>query len=197
MDWGVASRALAGQSASGDGYVALPIPSGYLLGVIDGLGHGGVAAAATARCRATIEAGAGSSLATIVPRCHEDLKDTRGVALGLAVFDAAHEVLRWIAVGSVEGVLVPGVREGSRRRLRLLTRNGVVGFRLPPLQESAAPLEPGDTLVIVSDGIAFGFEEAISTEAPPQATAKVILDRFASTFDDAMVVVARYEGRAR
>ena len=40
IEWSVASRALPGQSVSGDLHVVVPTADGALIGVIDGLGHG-------------------------------------------------------------------------------------------------------------------------------------------------------------
>jgi len=44
--WGVAERALPGQTVSGDKYLVKPLADGVLLAVVDGLGHGGEATAA-------------------------------------------------------------------------------------------------------------------------------------------------------
>src|SRR4029077_9723821 len=46
LDWGVAGLPLDGQAESGDRHVVQPFPGGFLLAVIDGLGHGSEAAMA-------------------------------------------------------------------------------------------------------------------------------------------------------
>ena len=50
LEWGVATRALEGQSESGDMAVVVPFDHGVLAAAVDGLGHGPEAArAATGR----------------------------------------------------------------------------------------------------------------------------------------------------
>src|SRR3989475_13253167 len=46
VEWGVASRTLAGEVESGDKHVVKIFPHGALLAAVDGLGHGEEAAAA-------------------------------------------------------------------------------------------------------------------------------------------------------
>ena len=44
LEWGVAAQALPGEAISGDRHVMQAFPSGALVAVIDGLGHGEEAA---------------------------------------------------------------------------------------------------------------------------------------------------------
>ena len=85
-------------------------------------------------------------------RCHERLRDTRGVVLSLGLF--ATGSLTWLGVGNVDGVLV---RSGSGAPEQLLVRSGVVGRRLPSLELSRLTVARGDTLILATDGIDQGF----------------------------------------
>jgi serine phosphatase RsbU (regulator of sigma subunit) len=69
----------------------------------------------------------------------------------------------------------------------------VVGARLPPLQAAVLPLEPGDTLVFATDGIASDFERGLARHLSPEAAARAI----GRHTDDALVLVARHRGGAR
>jgi len=55
IEWGVASRALPGQPASGDINVVKSFTDGVLIAALDGLGHGEEAATAAAVAAATLE----------------------------------------------------------------------------------------------------------------------------------------------
>src|SRR4051794_39540545 len=116
LEWGVATRALAGQPESGDRHLVEPFPGGALLAVVDGLGHGEEAAEAARAAVAALAGHAGEAVTAAVERCHRELRNTRGVVIGVASFDAAGGTMTWLGVGDVDGVLVraqPGT--GPRR----------------------------------------------------------------------------------
>ena len=76
----------------------------------------------------------------------------------------------------------------------LLLRSGVVGSHLPPLSASVHAVNPGDMLILATDGIRPGFAEELLPLVPPQPAADRILSRYARGTDDALVLVARYRG---
>ncbi len=71
---------------------------------------------------------------------------------------------------------------------------GVVGSHLPPLEAGVLTVHPGDTLIVATDGIRRGFAEDLPRAVPPQRAADLILARYRSGTDDALVLVARYLG---
>jgi phosphoserine phosphatase RsbX len=192
LDWGVASRALAGQVESGDLHFVRPVGRAVLVCVVDGLGHGAEAAVAARKAVATLERHAAESLLPLVERCHQALVGTRGVVMSVALFDGVAGSMAWVGVGNVEGVLVHG--DGARRppRASLLTRGGVLGCELPRLRADVVEVAPGDTLIFATDGIGRGFVDGLPVEGSPQQLADDILARFGTSTDDALVVVARY-----
>lgn len=194
LEWGVATLALEGQTESGDRHVVKPFPNGVLLAVADGLGHGEEAAAAAKLAVNLLERYAHEAVTGLLLRCHEYLRDTRGVALSLATFRGPDGVMTWLGVGNVEGILLRAEANPSVRRESLLLRGGVVGGQLPPLRASVVPVVPGDTLIFATDGIRGGFAEGLKLDEPPQRLADQILARQATGTDDALVLVARYLG---
>jgi len=192
IEWGVASRALPGQPASGDLNVVKSFPDGVLVAALDGLGHGEEAATAAAVAAATLEMHAGEPVMTLVQRCHEALRATRGVAMSIASFNVSRGLVTWLGVGNVEGVLL---RRSSTRpvaEVSLLLRAGVVGFQLPLLDVEVVPVSAGDTLIFATDGIHSDFARGLARNNPPQKAAEKILARHARATDDALVLVARY-----
>jgi phosphoserine phosphatase RsbX len=192
IEWGVASRALPGQPTSGDLNVVKSFPDGVLVAALDGLGHGEEAANAAAVAATTLERHAGEPLKTLVQRCHEALRATRGVAMSLASINVSRGLVTWLGVGNVEGVLLRRSFTRAVAEVPLLLRAGVVGFQLPLLDVEVVPVSAGDTLIFATDGIHSDFARGLARNNPPQKAAEEILARHARATDDALVLVARY-----
>jgi hypothetical protein len=160
-----------------------------LVAVVDGLGHGPEAASAAKTAIAVLEAGDERELGARFLRCHERLRDTRGVVLSLGLF--ATGSLTWLGVGNVDGVLLR-FRLGAPEQL--LVRGGVVGRHLPSLEPSRLTVARGDTLILATDGIQSRFAEdpGVAFAVPP--TAERILADHGKETDDALVLVVRYLG---
>lgn len=195
VHWGVATLALAGQKESGDLHLVAAVRDGVLVAVVDGLGHGAEAATAAKLAVKTLERLADEPPLSLLQQCHLALKGTRGVVLSVARFDAPRATMTWLGVGNVEGVLQHGNRAERSARVALITRGGIVGSELPALQAAVIPVGRGDTLVFATDGIRNGFAEDISGRDQPQRMADLILARYGKGTDDALVLVARYQGR--
>ena len=196
MDFGVGARALGGEPESGDLHLVQPFRDGLLVAVADGLGHGPEAAHAARTAMAVLVAAPGESPLRLVEQCHRALARTRGVVLSLASFDARLSTMTWLGVGNVEGALMrPGDR-GYRKRDTVELRGGILGHRLPPLRASTVELLSGDVLLLATDGIRFGFVEALKPGLAPQDIAQDILSRYGKTTDDALVLVGRWTSRA-
>ena len=136
------------------------------------------------------------SVVSLLKRCHERLRSTRGVVISLAAFNAVDETMTWIGVGNVEGILLqadPAVNPGYEY---LTLRSGVVGTRLPLLQAAIVHVKRGDTLIFATDGIRTEFAQGRALGAGPQQMADGILAQYAKGTDDALVLVARYVGEA-
>ena len=194
IECGVAAAPLPGEASCGDVHVLQPFPDGFLAAAVDGLGHGEEAASAANIAKRILEAHAGEPLVALIQLCHVALRSTRGTVLSLGSFDLRRELLAWLGVGNVQGVLLrrgltPDVAEES-----LLLRAGVVGAQLPLLQATVLPVSAGDTLVFATDGIALDFTRGLARTLPPQRAAEGILARHCKATDDALVVVARYGG---
>jgi negative regulator of sigma-B (phosphoserine phosphatase) len=194
IEWGWAGSAL--EAESGDLHVVVPFAHGVLVALLDGLGHGPEAAAASTAAAPILQAHASDPLLTLVQRCHEGLRQTRGAVMSLASFSSRHSSMSWVGVGNVDGVLLRGSASAQQRGEAIALRGGVVGYRLPPLRPQTVPLSCGDTLIMATDGIRNGFSTGLSIDPCPQEMAESILARFANGTDDARVVVARYVGRS-
>ena len=194
IDWGVSWRALPGERESGDLHIVSSFENGVLIGAVDGLGHGPEAAAAARIAGSVLEAHSGEPVVALVRRCHEALYRTRGVVLSIASIDTAESVMRWIAVGNVEGILFRSDRLARPARETVLARSGVVGYQLPHLASKEHPITAGDTLVFATDGIKYDFANKLRLDCNPQEAASEIVAQFSKDTDDALVLVARWLG---
>lgn len=192
LHWGVASSRLAGELCSGDLHLVQPFRNGTLVAVVDGLGHGEEAAAAASRAIAILGAQPEEPLTTLVKRCDDALRGTRGVVMSLAAVDTRRRQMEWLGLGNVEGVLLSPPRNGAPSRQSLLLRGGVVGSRLPAVRTATLPIGPGDLLVFATDGVHGDFADEIAFDSEPQDLADRLLARCAKGTDDALVLVARY-----
>jgi phosphoserine phosphatase RsbX len=167
-----------------------------VVALADGLGHGREAAVAARQAAAVIGAHADKDVIDMMRLCHEGLRSTRGAALSIAAFACGDATMTWPAVGNVDGVLVRADPSAQPGRHSLLLRGGVVGYRLPPLRAEVLPIFPGDTLIMATDGVSGQFVREPVLGRDPQDAADDILARHGKQSDDALVLVARYLGRA-
>ncbi|HTL37323.1 MAG TPA: SpoIIE family protein phosphatase [Kofleriaceae bacterium] len=192
VEWACATRALRGQTSSGDRGIVIPFDGGALAAVIDGLGHGHEAALAAEAAEVVLRRMPQESLTEIVQACHEACRPTRGVVLSMARFDE-RGAMSWLGVGNVEALLIRG---GGEKDEAVAALGGTVGYMLPKLNPRTLRVQPGDTLVLASDGIKHGFKQEILARRSPQEIADQVLARWARDTDDACAVVARYLGAA-
>ena len=192
LEWSTAAATMPGETVSGDRHWAGPVANGMIFAVIDGLGHGRAAAAASKIAVAMLQQYASEPLIELLHRCHESLRATRGVAMSLAKVNIEDSVLTWIGVGNVEGALLH--REPEFPCDKLLLRSGVVGSHLPVLRAEELPIRPGDILTMVTDGVITEYPMRLAMDAKIESVADGILASARKGNDDALVLVARYRG---
>lgn len=194
VEYGVAKFVLPGQDESGDHHLVCCNRNGILIAAIDGIGHGEEAANVSRTAAALLRNSANEPIISLVERCHEGLRATRGVVLSLAFIDSEHGMMTWLGVGNVQGVLLRSDAKRGNVRESLLLRAGVVGSQLPALQAAVLPIAQGDTLFFATDGVRSDFSVTLSARENPQRAADRILEQYRSGTDDALVVVTRFTG---
>jgi len=194
VEYGVAKFVLPGQGESGDLHLVRCNHSGILVAAIDGLGHGEEAANVSKTAAALLKSSADEPIISLVERCHEKLRATRGIVLSLAYIEPEHGMMTWLGVGNVQGVLMRADAKKGNGQESLLLRAGVVGSQLPSLQATVLPIVRGDTLFFATDGVRSDFSATLSARENPQRAADRILEKYRSGNDDALVVVVRLMG---
>ena len=191
VEWSVVSRALPGQSVSGDLHVVVPCAEGVLIAVVDGLGHGDEATAAARIATAVLEQHAGEPVIALVQHCHRALQRTRGVVMTVVSLNTREQTLSALGIGNVETVLHRADARAKPQRESVLLRGGVVGYQLPQLQESVMPVTPGDVVVFGTDGVREDFSELINpADSPAQIAERIMAKKFRGT-DDGLVLACK------
>ena len=188
ITWGAVCRAKQGQSISGDVYVVRENAEGQaLISIIDGLG-GGIEAERAARLAAQLlEQYPDYPLQDLIRRSHTALHSTRGAVIGILRLEQESSHATYIGVGNI------GVQVYSRQPIKPISKNGILGFRLPTLLELRYVYDPGDVFVLYSDGVSSSFaqDSKIDIKQPPQRMAEQILETYGKYTDDATVIAVK------
>jgi negative regulator of sigma-B (phosphoserine phosphatase) len=187
---------MRGESDSGDQHVVQEVASGTVLAVVDGIGHGPEARDAARRATEVVAKHGARGAVALLRLCHEALIGTRGVVMSIASVDLREDTVTWLGVGNVTGVLVRADQRAVPPREEMFVRAGVVGMQLPLLQASVLSIAPGDVLVMATDGIRPDFRDALNSRVSPLRLAERVFTEHGRGTDDALVMAARYVGRA-
>lgn len=189
---GGVSLPLAGETANGDAWAVIELRQQAAILMVDGLGHGPEAAKAAAAAIAAMELQPGLRPSEQLTVCHEALRNTRGAALALALYDATTSQLHFAGIGNVSACLVG---DGARRQL--VSYNGIVGNNIRKVQEFSVDCAPGTLVVMATDGIGtqWDMDQYPGLSAcDPAIVAAVLLRDHARARDDASVLVYRIPG---
>lgn len=188
ITWGAVCRAKQGQSISGDVYVVQEYAEGQaLISIIDGLG-GGIEAERAARLAAQLlEQYPDLPLQELIRRSHTALHSTRGAVIGILRLEQASSHATYVGIGNI------GVQVYSRQPIKPISKNGILGFRMPSLLELRYVYDPGDIFVLYSDGVSSSFaqDNKIDIKQSPQRMAEQILVTYGKYTDDATVVAVK------
>jgi len=193
--------AIEGEVESGDAHVVAFFDGGAVIAVIDGLGHGPSASHAARIAAKVFDDHPQAEVSKLLDRCHKQLRATRGVAMTVVALDFAAETMSWAGVGNVEARLFKAPLNPEERApfpppsKSVLLWGGIVGYRLPRVKAAEVTIGKGDLLILATDGISSKFGDSVILWDPPQRTTERIMHLHRKQ-DDALVLAARYLGRA-
>jgi hypothetical protein len=195
MEIGATCLAKTGEQISGDAWAVAPAAGRRTLIIIaDGLGHGPIAAEASAAALAVFheQAPSGRGPADILAEIHRRLRSTRGAAVSIAEISPALSEIRFAGLGNVAGVVISGAT-----RRGLVSHNGTAGATSGTPREMSYPFPSQSVLVMASDGLAthwdLGRYAGVVTRRPAVISGLLCRD-FSRGRDDLTVVVAREAG---
>lgn len=188
-DLGMHARPLRNEIACGDATLAVQVDGGLLLVIVDGTGHGTSAAEAAERVSDFVLRGGGSDLPRLMAGLHARLQGSAGAAVGALFLDPVRRNFRYAGVGNT----VATRRLGST--WRSISKDGVLGMRLPTILEQSSTLERGDLLLLWTDGIPEMAAGAYATRNAYRSAGQLARDLVAELgkpHDDASCIVLRW-----
>lgn len=188
-DYSVVCRPIPGETLSGDCWAVSDDGSALL--VVDGLGHGLLAAEAARAAVEIFRKHQESSPQRILESMHAALRPTRGAAAAIARIDAAAKTLLFAGIGNIACSVWRGGRSQS-----LVSHNGTLGHQMRRVQEFPYSYEAGDVLLMQSDGLAtqskLGIPPLLPAQ-PPFLIAPFLFSELVRGRDDATILVRRLE----
>lgn len=188
LDIGMYGRPCFGERVSGDWAFATQKDEWVFLAIIDGLGHGEHANQIAKVASEFLSYNWSPNVEKTLLKLHEQLKDTRGAAVGLATLNLNTKKLHYVGIGNTV------IRRCGDSPLHLFSREGVVGERMRKPEEQIVEIHETDILFLYTDGISesFKFEQLLHIkDQSARLIAKTIVRKFGSQFDDATCLVLK------
>ena len=186
---GAVSLPKPGEEACGDAWSVRREGDAMLAMVVDGLGHGPLAATAAQAAVTAFEAARLPPSGDLIARLHLALRATRGAAA--SIMQVAAGEVQFIGVGNVAGVVVTD--EGERR---MVCYNGTLGQVVKTVRPFAYPAPGAAIVVLASDGLGTSWSLGAYPglrRRHPSLIAAVLYRDFSRQRDDVTVLVIRPE----
>ncbi len=189
MEVGVISVPIKGEDVCGDGWGVRQTAEAVLLMVVDGLGHGILAADAAREAERIFAQSRSDSPTPILQDSHDALRKTRGAAMAIASLNLERGIMSFAGLGNIGASIV--TPDGSRG---MASHNGTVGHQMQKIQEFTFPWNPPSLLIMHSDGLNTRWDfrgyPGIWNKHPALIAGLLYRD-FSRERDDITVLVAR------
>ncbi|MGD2032534.1 MAG: PP2C family protein-serine/threonine phosphatase [Gammaproteobacteria bacterium] len=189
LDYSSRVRPYPGHHVSGDAVMIRELEGVLFVAIVDVLGHGPEAHELTKVIDAYLRRYGSTDVAGLMKRLHDYLNGTRGAAMGLCTIDARSGSLQYVGVGNTV------IRRFGKSETRLVSKDGVLGHNMRSLLPQALQLEPGDLVVLYTDGVSdrFTAEDYPSVlHHSAEEVARNIVQRFGKGHDDAACIAVRF-----
>lgn len=186
MRTGGFSRPYKGLSVCGDSFVIEQREGALLAAVVDGLGHGYESSVAATRAVEVIREFADLSVGAILQRCHQELKSTRGAAVGLLKVEEEGGKGEFCGIGNIE------VQALSGQAPSVFCLAGIVGHNLRASKVMPIAMKAGDIYCLMSDGVSSRGNLKSCLPGTPDAVARRIVESWGKDHDDATAVVVGF-----
>ncbi|KAF1048767.1 SpoIIE family protein phosphatase [Xylophilus sp.] len=192
LQLGVRAAPKPGQEQSGDAWAFRQAGRWQRLGIVDGLGHGPLAADAALKAVQVVHASTERDTpATVLAAAHAALRSTRGAVMSVVDIDTAAGQAVFSGIGNATGLIV-GQAHGLLQTQHLMALEGIVGYNMRRTREHRYAWLPGSVLVLASDGLSSRIQiDPALLDRHPALIAGVLFRGHLRGTDDATVVVAK------
>ncbi|HYJ33129.1 MAG TPA: ATP-binding protein [Candidatus Binatia bacterium] len=178
-----------GEELSGDAWAVAHRPDRTLVLVVDGLGHGADAHAASSLAARLFLEHTDEGPVSILERIHEGLRATRGAAGAVLELDLQERVGRFVGIGNISAsVHAPGEQRS------MVSHHGVLGHSVRKVHEFVYPWPRRALVLLHTDGIATHWDLARYPglqHRHPAVIAGALYRDFGRGRDDATAVALR------
>jgi len=180
-----------GETECGDAWSLSRVGDRLAVVVVDGLGHGPLAAAAAAQAVTVFGTQGFATPADYLAAADAAMRSTRGAALAIAHVDFGARELHYAGVGNIAARII---QLPANRQQSLVSHGGIVGAGLRKVQQFDYRWEEGDLLVMHSDGLNERWNLATYTglaQADVAVIAGIVYRDAKRRRDDATALAAR------
>lgn len=188
---GAVLKPIQGEDVSGDAWAFAKENDGICLIVADGLGHGLMAARASAEVISAFRRTKVQSPTELLQRIHASARGTRGSAVAVACVSHSSSTVNYAGIGNISGVLI-----GGPKPVLMISHNGTAGHHFPRLQAFSYVLPEQALIIMHSDGLQTSWtldNYAGLRRRDPSLIAAVLYRDAARSRDDMCVAVARID----
>jgi anti-sigma regulatory factor (Ser/Thr protein kinase) len=182
---------IEGERVCGDAMAWIESKDRILVIMVDGLGHGPLAAEAANEALLIFQAYCSQPPREILARIHDALRKTRGAAVAIAEVRPLSGTLTYAGVGNISGLIISAGNLGRN----LMSHNGTVGHVISRIQEFTVEWPRDGKLIMFSDGLQTRW--ALSqypglVNRPAAVIAAVLLRDWRRGRDDSSVFVLQH-----
>lgn len=189
FDVGGIVKPMRGEDVSGDAWASREQDGRLTVVVADGLGHGIMAARASAEAVAAFRGARDLGPKAVLEIVHGALRSTRGAAVAVLRLDSADGAIQFAGLGNIGAVLY-----GAEKPRSMISHSGTAGYGTPKIQEFAYQLPLGAMAVLHSDGLTTSWtldDFPQLREHSPSVTAATLYRQASRNRDDTCVVVIK------
>lgn len=186
---GLYNRPIAGGYLSGDSVTIVEFDRYILLGIVDVSGHGEKAHELSVVISEYIHNFASENLAVLITEIHAILISTLGAAVGLLLIDTASATFQYLGVGNT------GANRSVGEVWKGISRDGVLGQRLPGLYPQSGVLKNGDVFSMWSDGVSDHAGNSFvknNSFHSAQTIARDLISELGKQHDDASCIILKW-----
>ncbi len=189
IDTHLITRSLTGpEDECGDAGVIHLSHDHCFLALMDVLGHGKEAHEVAVVGEGYLQAHHDGDPVELMKGLHACLTGTRGAVAALCRVDRMNGEMEFVGVGNIAARLY------GPSTLSFVSRDGVIGYRLPTPRKQRGKVYPGDILVLSSDGIKEHFDPVFHPDlfkGSARDIAEKVMDQLGKESDDASCIVLR------
>lgn len=182
-------RPCFGQRVSGDAVFTKETDRGFLIVVIDVLGHGEEAHELAVEIVDYLEINYSEDVIQMIQQLHKHLKKSRGAAAGLCFLNFETGQVSYVGVGNTV------IRKFGKTEASLMSQDGTLGLIMHTPKEENMSVSAGDLLLLYTDGVSSRFRREQYPSIVIDDVRKIsnnVVRKFGKDYDDASCIALRY-----